>query len=708
MTAFADPHAAPAADPAVQTARTVTLSIPDMRCAGCIKGVEGALTALPGVAAARVNLTDKQVRVTGTAAPERLVEALGRAGFTAAEMDDAALAPAAKDVEGRALLLRIGVAGFAMMNVMTLSVAVWSGAGDATRDLFHWISAAIALPAAIYAARPFFVSAAAALGARRLNMDVPISLAILLALGISVAETMQSGHTTFFDAALSLTLFLLIGRYLDHRTRRAARSAAAALTALEVPRATKLVAGAPLQVPTADLAIGDLVRVAAGARIPVDGEVVDGAADLDRSMLTGESLPVAIRAGGQVAAGETVVDAPLTVRATAVGADTSLRRMAEAVAVAEGARNRHVALADRAAALYAPLVHGIALAGFLGWWLIGGDAYKALLVACALLIITCPCALGLAVPAVSVSSTGRLFRRGLLLKSGTALERLAEVDSILLDKTGTLTTGALRLPDLDDDAAAVALALARASDHPVSRSVAAALDGRRAAALSDLRERQGEGVEALWDGAPVRLGRGATGTELSLPGRAPIPLAIEETLRPGAAALVAQAQRAGLPVRLLSGDRPAQVSRVAGELGITDWQGGMSPDEKAQAIRDWAAAGHKALMVGDGLNDAHALSLAHVSIAPATALDAARAAADGVLLGGDLGVIPGALRTARIARGRMLQNFGLAATYNAVSVPVALAGLASPLLAALAMSTSSILVVLNAVRPEMGRREIGR
>jgi Cu2+-exporting ATPase len=161
-------------------------------------------------------------------------------------------------------------------------------------------------------------------------------------------------------------------------------------------------------------------------------------------------------------------------------------------------------------------------------------------------------------------------------------------------------------------------------------------------------------------------------------------------------------------VRLLSGDRPAQVSRVAGELGITDWQGGMSPDEKAQAIRDWAAAGHKALMVGDGLNDAHALSLAHVSIAPATALDAARAAADGVLLGGDLGVIPGALRTARIARGRMLQNFGLAATYNAVSVPVALAGLASPLLAALAMSTSSILVVLNAVRPEMGRREIGR
>jgi Cu2+-exporting ATPase len=706
MTALADPHAAPATPPAKE-ARTVTLSVPDMRCAGCIRGVEGALAALPGVAAARVNLTDKQVRVTGTLPPERLVAALAEAGHTAAEMDDAALAPAAKDAEGRALLLRIGVAGFAMMNVMTLSVAVWSGAGDATRDLFHWISAAIALPAAIYAARPFFASALAALKAGRLNMDVPISLAILLALGISVAETVQSGHTTFFDAALSLTLFLLIGRYLDHRTRRAARSAAAALTALEVPRATKLVSGTPVQVPTADLAVGDLVRVAAGGRIPVDGVVAEGSADLDRSMLTGESLPVAVRTGGRVAAGETVVDAPLTVRATAVGADTSLRRMAEAVAVAEGARNRHVALADRAAALYAPLVHGVALAGFLGWWLIGGDAYKALLVACALLIITCPCALGLAVPAVSVSSTGRLFRRGLLLKSGTALERLAEVDSILLDKTGTLTTGLLRLPDLDDEAASVALALARSSDHPVARSVAGALEGHAPAALTDIRETQGDGVEASWNGAPVRLGRGPSGTELGLPGRDPVPLAIEETLRPGARALVAEAQRAGLPVRLLSGDRPAQVARVAEELGITDWQGGMSPEEKAQAIRDWAADGRKALMVGDGLNDAHALSLAHVSIAPATALDAARAAADGVLLGGDLSVIPGALRTARIARNRMLQNFGLAAGYNAVSVPVALAGLASPLLAALAMSTSSILVVLNAVRPELGRAGIG-
>ncbi|MEM8849070.1 MAG: heavy metal translocating P-type ATPase [Pseudomonadota bacterium] len=697
MTAFADPHAL------VETRRHVVLSVPDMRCAGCIAGVEGALKALPDVAEARVNLGDKQVRVSGAFADATpLIAALDAKGFAAREMDDSALAPAV-DSEGRGLLMRIGVAGFGMMNVMILSVAIWSGASEITRDLFHWISAAIAVPAVIYAARPFYASALTALSARRVNMDVPISLAILLALGMSVHEAYVGGEDAWFDAALSLTLFLLIGRYLDHRTRRAARSAAAALTALEVPRATLLTESGDRVVPTADLAIGDRIRVAPGARVPVDGEVIEGAADLDRSLLTGESLPVRAIPGTDVAAGETVLGAPLVLRTSAVGEDTSLRRMARAVAVAEGARGKHVALADRAARIYAPLVHSLAAIGFTGWFIATGDVHKSLLVAVALLIITCPCALGLAVPAVSVSASGRMFKLGLLLKSATALERLAQVDAIVLDKTGTLTTGVAKLDHLDPEAASVALGLARASDHPVSRAIAAALSDMRAAELNSVREVSGDGVEARWKGRPVRLGRGARGTELVLPDRDPINVSPVETLRPGAAELVAAAQRAGLPVLLLSGDRTEPVRRLAETLNLPDWRAEADPQDKLALLRDQAAQGHKVLMVGDGLNDAGALAAAHVSIAPATALDAARAASDAVLLGGDLSVIPQALDLAGQARRRILQNFGLAATYNAISVPLAMAGLATPLMAAAAMSTSSILVVLNAIRLKVRR-----
>jgi Cu2+-exporting ATPase len=695
MTALADPHGAAAPS---QAAHSVVLSVPGMRCAACMGKVEKTLAALPGVAAARVNLGDKQVRVTGLsddAAP--LIAALDAAGFEAQELDLGRL-EARADPEGRALLMRIGVSGFGMMNVMILSVAVWSGAGDATRDLFHWISAVIALPAVIYASRPFFASALSALRRGRTNMDVPISLALILATGISVYQAMIGGHHAWFEASLSLALFLLIGRYLDHRTRRAARSAASALTALEVPRAIRMTEAGPVTVPTAELVIGDVIRVLPGARIPVDAEVIEGRADLDRSLLTGESLPVAAGPGARVAAGETVLSAPLTLRATAVGEDTSLRRMAAAVSVAEGARNRYVALADRASRLYAPMVHSVAALGFLGWYLATGEVYRSLLVAIALLIITCPCALGLAVPAVSVAASSRLFQGGVLLKSSTALERLAEVDAIVLDKTGTLTTGTLTLDHLDPEAASVALALAQASDHPVSRAVALALQGREPATLQTVVETPGEGVSASWRGRPVRLGRGASGTELRLPGRDPIPLAIREELRPGAEALIAYARKQGLPVTLLSGDRAESVRSVAERLGIEDWRAGVSPQDKLDLLTARGVAGAHVLMVGDGLNDAGALAAAHVSIAPASALDAARAASDAVLLAGDLAMVGESLSMARQARSRMVENFRLAALYNVISIPIALAGFATPMMAALAMSTSSILVVTNALR----------
>ncbi|PJE33799.1 ATPase, partial [Pseudooceanicola lipolyticus] len=458
-------------------AAQIALSLPGIHCQGCIATVERGLSAQPGVKSARVNLTLKRALVE--AAPEvtaaDLIEALAELGHEAHELDPGALSATQADAAGRALLVRLAVAGFAAMNVMLLSVSVWSGATDATRDLFHWISAAISLPAIAYAAQPFFVNAWAALRVRRLNMDVPIALAILLALATSLWETALSGAHAYFDAALTLTFFLLAGRYLDHRTRAVARSAASELSALEVPRALRLEQGEQREVPIAEVAPGDLLLVRPGGRMPVDGEIVSGRSEIDRSLLTGETLPVFAEPGLGVSAGEVNLTGPLTVRAMAVGRDSSLQRMAELVAIAESGRSRYTSLADAAAKLYAPGVHILSGLSFLGWFLWAGDLRVALNIAAAVLIITCPCALGLAVPAVTTAASGRLFRQGLLIKHATALERLAEVDTVVFDKTGTLTAGRPELVNLEERSGAdlaVALALAEASAHPLSVALA--------------------------------------------------------------------------------------------------------------------------------------------------------------------------------------------------------------------------------------------
>ncbi|TFL19098.1 heavy metal translocating P-type ATPase [Jannaschia formosa] len=675
----------------------VHLSLPGIHCAACIAGVEQVLGALPSVRAARVNLGRRRARVVLAPGAELApaLSALEAAGYDARELDEAALEPG--DPAARMILARIAVAGFAMMNVMALSVAVWSGADDATRALFHWAAAAIALPALAFAAVPFFTSAWSALRARRLNMDVPIALAIALAGASSLIETIRdAGADTWFDAALSLTFFLLAGRYLDQRARATARSAAAELTALELPRATRLDDDRPVRVAVAELMPGDRIALAAGARAPVDG-IAEGPARLDRSALTGEADPARIAPGDLVCAGEAVLDAPLILRATARAEDSTLRRLAALVEIAETGRHRYQGWADWAARLYAPLVHGLSAVAFLAWWAATGSVGTAIAVATAVLIITCPCALGLAVPAVTASMTGRLFRAGVLLKSATALERLAEVDTILLDKTGTLTSGRLTTPDLDPAAASVALALARGSDHPVSRAAAAALAGHAPAPLTALREVPSEGMHGLWDGAPVFLGRGPQGTELRLPDRT-LPLDMREELRPGAVEAVAALTAQGHVIHLVTGDHARRAAALAARLGLEEVHAGVAPEQKAALVAELSRQGARVLMVGDGINDAAALATAHASLAPATALDAARVAADGVLLAPDLRALPETLATARCAARRIRQNLAIAAAYNLVAIPVALAGLAGPLAAAIAMSTSSVSVVLNAVR----------
>ncbi len=693
----------------------IVLSLPTIHCATCITDVERALMAHPGVVAARVNLTRRRVTVDAPGLDAAtLIPVVEAVGYEAHELDPGALFASAADRQGRDILMRIGVSGFAMMNIMILSVAVWSGAEAATRDLFHLISGAIALPTVAFAGQPFFSSAWRALKAGRLGMDVPISLALVLASAISVYETLHSGHHAYFDAAVMLCFFLLIGRYLDYRTRAVARSAAEELTALEVPRAFLVTPQGDQPVPVAELRLGDLIRIRPGARIPADGTIAEGESEIDRALLTGESIPVPAGPGLALSAGEVNLTGPLILRVTAAGRDSSLARLAALVAAAESARGRYTSLAERASRLYSPMVHLLAFSSFLGWYWTSGDLRIAVNIAAAVLIITCPCALGLAVPAVVTAASGRLFRRGMLIKDGTALERLAEVDCVVFDKTGTLTLGVPQVVSLDVLPAAarpVALALAQGSSHPLAQSVALALldAGVEPAPLDGLREVPGQGIEASHHGRPVRLGRASwLGAEhgtatvsaswLALGQGEAIRLEFTDRLRPGAAETVRRILESGRQVLLLSGDAAPVVQDIAARLGIAEWRAGATPVEKAAEIRALTDGGRHVLMVGDGLNDTAALSAAHVSISPASALDAARVASDIVTMGSDLAPVAEALELARAARRRIKENFAISILYNIVAVPFAIAGFATPLMAALAMSLSSISVTLNALR----------
>jgi Cu2+-exporting ATPase len=705
--------------------RRIELSLPAVHCATCIATVENGLSRLPAVRWARVNLSRRLVSIRVDAVDgieDNLIAALARLGYEAWPLDSGRLGNAADAQANRELLARLGVAGFAMMNVMLLSVGVWSGAADASRDLFHWVSALIALPAVAFSGQPFFRAAWASLRARRMNMDVPISLAMILACASSLVETALHGEHAYFDAAISLTFFLLAGRYLDFRTRAAARSAAAHLAALEVQRATRLDAdGSVRVVDLADLSRGDTVVVATGMKVPVDGAVAWGTGELDASLLTGETRARDVAEGDPIHAGMINLGPPLRVTVQEQGDGMLVRRIARVVAEATAARGRAATLADRAARLYAPLVHIIAFAAFVWWMATTGDVRASVNVAIATLIITCPCALGLAVPAVLTVASGRLFRIGLLLKDGAALERLAGVTLALFDKTGTLTTG---LPVLRDAATmprrtlSMAAGLAMHSAHPLSRALVAACTARGFVPmpLADVAEVAGQGIAGRHAGHDVRLGRaGFAGVADPVPpveqtswlaesGRPPVALRFVDDLRPGAATAVAALRRAGLATALLSGDAEAPAADVARAAGLDRHVSGLTPEDKVDWVRKEQERGAQVLMVGDGLNDTASLVTADVSVALASGVDATRAVADLILIGGDLTMIARAVTLARRARRRIVENFGVAFVYNLLAVPLAVAGLATPLAAAVAMSTSSILVTANALRLPGRRR----
>ena len=716
-------------DDAVQNPRALTLVVEGMHCGNCMRKVERTLQAVPGVVAARVNLSNGRAHVTAAPAGadlDALVEALRGVGFKAYELVEGTTpAHATHDAE---YLRRLGVAGFAASNIMLMSVAVWAGIAsdmDASlKTLFHWLSAMVAIPAVAYAGQPFFRSAARALRARQLNMDVPISLGVLLATGMSLYQTTRGSDQVYFDAAVTLLFFLLIGRYLDTAMRSRASSAAQNLLGLRATSATVVLPdGTTQRLPTRDVVPGMRILVAAGERIPVDARINRGIAEVDESLITGESRPRRVAPGDLVYSGTISVTGTLETEAIAREENTLLADISRLMGAAEQARGRYVRLADRASRLYAPAVHLLGLGTFIGWVLLGYGWEPALTAAVAVLIITCPCALALAVPAVQVVASGRLFRNGIILKAADGLERMAEIDTIVLDKTGTLTLGEPRLIDstaIDDPALARAASLAASSRHPYSRAIVAAAKARGIPVVAggDVEEIAGAGLAHVDASGGTRLGSaqfceiadtspesGSTIWLRTSDGRATA-FHFTDPLRADAAEVVGRLRDAGFHMEILSGDGRTAVAEAAQVVSIANWQAGLKPADKIVRIDQLKAEGRKVLMVGDGLNDAPALAAGHASLSPASAADISQTAADAVFQGERLAPIIEALLVAHGARRRALENFGIAIGYNFIFVPLAVIGLATPLIAAIAMSASSIAVTANALR--LSRQRLGK
>ena len=694
----------------------IEFSVPDIHCGGCIRSIESGLRELPFVAEARVNLSTKRVRVLWSGEcehPEQMVDAMTSRGYRPHLFDEG---ENRKDPILGVLIRSVAVAGFAAANIMLLSVSVWSGAEAATRDLFHWISALIATPALAYSGRVFFHSAFSALRHGRLNMDVPISLAVVLAFAMSLYETANSGEHAYFDASMTLLFFLLIGRTLDHVMRERARSAVSSLARLAPGGATVISSkGEQEFVPLDDIEAGMTLHLAAGDRVPVDARVIQGVSDLDCSLVNGESQAQTVSEGAVIRAGTLNLTGALTVEALATADRSFLAEMVRLMEAAEGGKARYRRIADRAAELYAPAVHLIAFLAFAGWLIASGDWHRALYIAIAVLIITCPCALGLAVPVVQVVAAGRLFESGIMVKDGTAMERLAEIDSIVFDKTGTLTLGQPRLvnrEDISEEHLRIASGLGSHSRHPVSKALSAITPNTSDLPRFDqVTEVPGAGLQARLDGHEYRLGRGdwalgddgsaITGDGQTILTRDGVFLAafvFEDALRPDAAETVANLKGKGLAIDLLSGDRSRNVANVASALGIEGYRAGVLPQGKTEFVAALSDQGRRVLMVGDGLNDAPALTRAHVSMAPATAADIGRNMADFVFLHRSLNAVEQAYDVSCKAGRLIRQNFALAIAYNAIAIPIAVSGYATPLVAALAMSSSSVVVIVNALR----------
>lgn len=692
---------------------SLNLLVDGMHCPSCVAIIETALKKQKDVINARLNLSTKRLRIVWSGRSElgdSWVSLINNMGYRAVPFD-AETAETSEKKEERFLFRCMAVAGFASGNLMLFSVPLWTSdgveMGMATRTFFHWVQAAIAIPAIAYCGMPFYRSAWRALRGWKTNMDVPISVAVILATLMSLFETVTFGSHSYFDSGVMLLFFLLIGRYLEARARGRARGAAHDLLQIMTGFSTVLHEdGTQETIPLSEIKEGMQLLVAAGEKIGADGIIISGTSEIDTSLITGESLPRKVDVGDTLFAGTINIMAPVTMRVTKAGEHSLLSEIIKLMESAEQTQAKYVTVADKISSWYTPAVHVLAAGTFIGWMMYGNISWQlALLYAATVLIITCPCALGLAVPVVQVLASGKLMRSGILLKSGSALERLATITHAVFDKTGTLTLGKPTLTSThSNEQLQLAASLAAHSKHPLSRTIVKAYSG--AMLPLTVNEVTGCGLEA----AGMRLGKRSWATQLpddtenalelwlAVNNMPPVRFTFSDQLRGDAKNVIAALQLAGIKVSLLSGDRQEVTRDIATKLGIETFAGALSPVQKTEKIAMLKADGAKILMVGDGLNDAPSLSFATISMSPASAMDITQNAADIVFQGDTLQPVIIAWKTAKFSQALVKQNFVLAILYNIIAIPLAVFGMVTPLIAAIAMSSSSLLVIGNAMR----------
>jgi Cu2+-exporting ATPase len=713
-----------------------------IHCANCARSIRRALDALPGVHRAEVNVAHGRVSVTWDTDRTDLgaiLRAVAATGFRPVPLVGEAAATAQRR-ERRAALKRIGLAAIGAMQLMMYAAGLWAGAlqgiDPKIADYLRWTCLLIATPVLFYSGAPILLGGLQDVRRRVLGMDVTVSLALLLAYGASTFNTVRGAGEVYFDSVAMFILFLLSGRYIEMRGRHQAASVTDALARSLPSKVQRLDAasGSVARVPLASVVEGDLLRVASGAVVPVDGSVTDGVALVDESLVTGESLPCRRAVGDALLGGSSNAGATFTMRASRRADESTLHGLVQLLERAQGERPRLGVAAERMASWFVLRVLVLTLLVGLAWLYV--EPARAMPAVLAVLVATCPCALSLATPVAIAAATARLAREGVLVVRADAVEGLATIDSVLLDKTGTLTVGHPEVTGVQvwidgsleggperftvREALTIAAALERGSQHPIA--VAFRDHADPAVDCADAHEIAGCGLQGTVHGHLWRIGQADFVRGIAvLPGhRLPadpgpgVTLAsddgrmasfdIRDALRTDAAATVRGLQASGLAVRIASGDRPQTVAGVAASLGLVDAEGGMTPTDKLARLRTLQTAGHRVLMVGDGINDGPVLAAADVSMAMGRGSPIAQAASDLLLLRDSLAALPVAVRVARNALQRVRQNLRWAAGYNLAALPLAALGFMPPWAAALGMSVSSLLVVFNARRSLDGAR----
>ncbi len=728
--------------------RELQLAVEGIHCAACVWLIENALASMPGVTEARVNLTGRRLRLrwdNGRVHLSPILRRLGELGYAAVPFDPGA-AELSLQQRNRALLYRLAFAGFAAMNLMWISIALYAGADQGEfRGLFHWIGWLLATPTLVYVGGPFFVGAWRGLRHGHLGMDLPIAIGAAITYGYSLVVTLSGQGAVYWDTLVNFLFVILLGRYLEALSRRQAVSASARLLDLQPRAATRLRDGDETLVPMRAVRPEDVLLIRPGERVPADGLIEQGASALDESLLTGESEPRVRGPGQPVVAGSLNGAGSLRVRVTAVLRETQLGRILQLVEAAQASKAPIQSLADRVVPWFVGVTLALALLTALIWW--QTDPARAVLAATSVLIITCPCAFGLATPMAMAVATGAAARHGILIKHGAALERLADATQVVFDKTGTLTRGQPTLVALVDDQGpwrahdperqcasplterqrqwlAAAAALEQRSEHPLARALTRFAReqelGFSGLQVEQLRLQPGRGLAGIVDGQPLVLGSadwlreqgivlatglerpadwpGATVLHLAVAGTEVARLLLSDDLREDARCAVDALLAQGLRVSLLSGDRQLAATAIAQRLGGIQAIADVLPEGKAEVIAGLRACGQRVVMVGDGVNDAPALVNADVGIALGSGTDLSMASADIILIRNELNRVPQALALAQRTLAAIRQNIGLSLAYNLIMVPLAMSAMITPLVAAIAMPLSSLAVIGNSAR----------